>query len=110
MNASSQYTAGDQLGDLAAEIEDQDAVGHGWESEVSYTRRVAGCTRTVRASRRALRALLSMRDTIDGIKKIPHPEEAAKRPSRRTHRADPACGVRISPQKTHRCRAAPGSA
>src|SRR5438132_1268986 len=39
----------------------------------------------VRASRRALRALLSMRKTFDGIKKAPHPEEAAKRPSRRTH-------------------------
>jgi hypothetical protein len=52
----------------------------------------------VRASRRApssslgqaLWALLRMRDAIDGIKKIPHPEEAAERLSRRTHRADPA--------------------
>jgi hypothetical protein len=44
----------------------------------------------VHASRRALRAFLSMREVFDGIKKIPHPEEAAKRPSRRTHRADPA--------------------
>ena len=31
-----------------------------------------------------------MRDGIDGINKIPHPEEAAKRPSRRTHGAAPA--------------------
>ena len=29
-------------------------------------------------------------ETFDGIKKIPHPEEAAKQLSRRTHRADPA--------------------
>jgi hypothetical protein len=39
----------------------------------------------VRASRRAPRALLSMRYFVDGIKESPHPEEAAKRPSRRTH-------------------------
>ena len=31
-----------------------------------------------------------MTDVIDGIKKNPHPEEAAKRPSRRTHSGDPA--------------------
>ena len=31
-----------------------------------------------------------MRAAIDGIKKIPHPEKAAERLSRRTHRADPA--------------------
>jgi hypothetical protein len=36
-----------------------------------------GCIEIARASRRALRALLSMRYTIDGIKKCPHPEEAA---------------------------------
>jgi len=36
-----------------------------------------GWTGVMRASRRALRALLSMRYLIDGIKKIPHPEEAA---------------------------------
>jgi len=30
-------------------------------------------------------ALLSMREAFDGIKKSPHPEEAATRPSRRTH-------------------------
>jgi len=39
------------------------------------------------ASRRG--ALLSMRYVFDGIKKCPHPEEAAKRPSRRTHSDDP---------------------
>src|SRR5713101_9528452 len=48
------------------------------------------CIAVVRASRRALWALLSMREGFDDIKKIPHPEEAAKRLSRRTHRADPA--------------------
>lgn len=31
-----------------------------------------------------------MREAFDGIKKIPHPEEAAKQLSRRTHAADPA--------------------
>jgi hypothetical protein len=49
-----------------------------------------GCIAAVRASRRALRVLLSMREASDGIKKIPHPEEAAKQLSRRTHGADPA--------------------
>src|SRR6266446_10335334 len=60
------------------------------------------CISVVRASRRALRALLSMRYIFDGIKKCPHPEEAAQgsalcaargqasRPSRRTRRVDPA--------------------
>ena len=33
----------------------------------------------LRASRRARWALLSMRESFDGIKKIPHPEEAAER-------------------------------
>src|SRR6516165_8971538 len=42
------------------------------------------------ASRRALRALLSMRKAPDGIKKNAHPEEAAKQLSRRTQRVDPA--------------------
>ena len=42
----------------------------------------------VHPSRRARWALLRMRGAIDGIKKIPHPEEAAERLSRRTHRAD----------------------
>jgi len=36
-----------------------------------------GCIDAVRASRRALWALLSMRYTVDGIKKCPHPEKAA---------------------------------
>jgi hypothetical protein len=31
-----------------------------------------------------------MRQVFDGIKKIPHPEEAAKQLSRRTHCADAA--------------------
>jgi len=31
-----------------------------------------------------------MRLSFDGIKKIAHPEKAAKRPSRRTRIADPA--------------------
>jgi hypothetical protein len=47
------------------------------------------CNEAVRASRRARWALLSMRQYFDGIKKIPHPEEAAKQLSRRTHAADP---------------------
>jgi hypothetical protein len=34
---------------------------------------------------------LSMRAVLDGIKKIPQPEEAAQRPSRRPHGANPAC-------------------
>jgi hypothetical protein len=33
---------------------------------------------------------LSMRSVLDGIKKIPQPEEAAQRPSRRPQGADPA--------------------
>src|SRR6266446_7696789 len=48
-----------------------------------------GCSEPVRASRRALWALLSMRQLFDRIKKTPHPEEAAKRQSRRMHNADP---------------------
>src|SRR5207247_11001283 len=36
------------------------------------------------------RALLSMRELVDGITGIAHPEEAAERLSRRTHGADPA--------------------
>src|SRR6266404_7219082 len=49
-----------------------------------------GCIAAVRPSRCALQALLRMRYIFDGIKKIPHPEEAAERPSRRTHRVCPA--------------------
>jgi hypothetical protein len=41
----------------------------------------------VRASRRALGALLGMRKALNGVQEAPHPEEAAKR---RTHGADPA--------------------
>ena len=48
------------------------------------------CITAARPSRRALQALLRMRYVFDGIKKIPHPEEAVERPSRRTHRACPA--------------------
>jgi hypothetical protein len=61
-----------------------------------------GCTRAVRASRRARWALLSIEEVLDGIKEIPHPEEAAHgsarsaargqapQLSRRTQGADPA--------------------
>jgi putative endonuclease len=42
-------------------------------------RRREGCSEVVRASRHALEALLNMRYSFDGIRKIPHPEEAAKR-------------------------------
>src|SRR6266446_10660531 len=35
-----------------------------------------GCISVARASRRALRALLSLRYLVDSIKKCPHPEEA----------------------------------
>src|SRR6185312_9623726 len=44
----------------------------------------------VRPSRRALQALLRTRQIFDGTKEIPHPEEAAKRPSRRTRDVNPA--------------------
>jgi hypothetical protein len=44
----------------------------------------------VRPSRRPLCGLLRMRYAFDGIKKTPHPEEAAKQLSRRTHCANPA--------------------
>ena len=61
-----------------------------------------GCMAVTHASRRALRALLSMRKAPDGIKKNAHPEEAApsrrrlrrllrtRQLSRRTQRVDPA--------------------
>jgi hypothetical protein len=42
-----------------------------------------GSVTVVRASRHALWALLSMTEVIDGIRKSRHPEEAAKRSSRR---------------------------
>jgi hypothetical protein len=42
-----------------------------------------------RVLRDAPSALLSMTDIVHGINEVRHPEEAAKRPSRRTHRADP---------------------
>src|SRR5437667_11847698 len=48
------------------------------------------CMTFVRPSRRAHWALLRMRYVFDGIKIIPHPEEAAERPSRRTHAINPA--------------------
>jgi len=50
----------------------------------------AAAPAVVRASRRARGALLSMRKVLDALRKGPHPEEAAKQPSRRTHSADPA--------------------
>ena len=49
------------------------------------------CITVVRPSRRAPRALLRMRYLLDHIKEEPHPEEAAKRLSRRTHDAGPRC-------------------
>jgi hypothetical protein len=42
-----------------------------------------------RVLRDAPSALLSMTDVVHGINEVRHPEEAAKRPSRRTHNADP---------------------
>src|SRR5882672_10338881 len=50
-----------------------------------------------------------MRQIFDGTKKIPHPEEAAKRPSRRTRDADPA-SLRISSQPRKRGSRASGGA
>src|SRR5271165_5691427 len=55
------------------------------------------CIKVARASRRARRALVSMRYVIDRINPIPHSEEAAQRLSRRTHRVDPAGRLRHSP-------------
>ena len=48
------------------------------------------CITIVRPSRRTLRVPLRMRYASDRTKKISHPEEAAERPSRRTHRARPS--------------------
>jgi hypothetical protein len=42
-----------------------------------------------RVLRDAPSTLLSMTDIVHGINEVRHPEEAAKRPSRRTHRTDP---------------------
>src|SRR5882724_1757915 len=79
----------------------------------------------VHPSRRALRALLRMRQIFDGTKEIPHPEEAApsgrrlaaaprdeERPSRRTHDTDPAPpGISSQPRKREsRAAASPGRA
>jgi hypothetical protein len=36
-----------------------------------------------------------MRYSVDGIMGIPHPEQAAKRPCRRTHSVDPAAQLPI---------------
>src|SRR6266851_1994732 len=55
---------------------------------LAWSRRIA-----MRPSRRALRALLRMRLSFDDIEKEPHPEEAAKRPSRRTHSAPTDCPI-----------------
>src|SRR5437763_4625546 len=44
--------------------------------------------------------LLRMTEASDGIKKIRHPEEAAERPSRRTHRAPPRAPRVIKLPKT----------
>src|SRR6266436_5436407 len=43
----------------------------------------------------------SMRCVVDGIKQMPHPEEAAKRLSRRTHRPDPSRGDELVPFADH---------
>src|SRR6266404_2429006 len=48
-----------------------------------------------RVLRDAPSALLSMTDIVHGINEVRHPEEAAKRPSRRTHNADPT-NLRLS--------------
>src|SRR5436305_1352059 len=42
-----------------------------------------------RVLRDAPSALLSMTDNVHGINEVRHPEEAARRPSRRTHNVDP---------------------
>src|SRR5262249_62090761 len=48
------------------------------------------CSRGVRPSRRALRALLTMRCSFHSIEKIPHPEVPREARPRRTHSVRPA--------------------
>src|SRR5882672_1695917 len=67
---------------------------HASQHNLVFTHKSAS-SMSVRASRRALRALLSMRYVIDRIKNIPHPEETAPRSSRRTHGADPGSLLRV---------------
>ena len=47
---------------------------------------------------------------MDGIKDNPHPEEAAKRPSRRTHEVDPALPARLTPEQEAEIAAERGAA
>jgi hypothetical protein len=63
-------------------------------------RQEIGCIATVRASIRARCAPLGIRKTFDGSEKIPHPEEAAKWPSRRTHCVNPADRRFLYPRDT----------
>jgi hypothetical protein len=58
--------------------------------EIGTTPKKEGAEQAPCVVRDAPSALLTMRYVVDGFKKNPHPEEAAKRPSRRTHYADPA--------------------
>src|SRR5260370_34325562 len=75
---------------------------------------VVDCKAIVRPSRRALRALLRMRESIDGTNNFPHPEEAAlrdaakaapqgkpERPSRRTRDRDPRQTPSIATAPAH---------
>src|SRR5215472_1429639 len=43
INAALAHTAGDELRDLAAEIEDQDAVGHAWRSKIATKKPSVPC-------------------------------------------------------------------
>ena len=43
IDAALAHPARDQLGDLAAEIEDQDAVGHGWRSKIATKKPSVPC-------------------------------------------------------------------
>ncbi len=57
------------------------AAGLGWRGRYGAD---TGCRRLVRPSRRMLRILLRMRSRVRGRTSVPHPEEPAKRASRRT--------------------------
>jgi hypothetical protein len=64
------------------------------------SKRKLGAARPPCVVRDAPPALLTVTYVIDSIEKPPHPEEAATRLSRRTHRADPAIRrgpVRLQP-------------
>jgi hypothetical protein len=99
----------------------------GWDCTLPANE-AQSCIGVVGASRRALQALLRMRSVVYGINGIPHPEEAAERPSRRTHNADPAdrqflnmphygsedaggaLGGHFNLRESSRCRVAAGAA